>query len=89
MCLSNRVVVATNFETSKTPFSRASRTSKMTFDYQSTICLFMAICKLSARNSGARNGCDNFMGAWDFLALSDGKPPMSIKFLVLGGGLGF
>ena len=30
---------------------------------------------LSARNSGAGNGCDNFMGAWDFLVLSTGKPP--------------
>ena len=31
--------------------------------------------KISARNSGAGNGCANFMGAWHFLVLSAGKPP--------------
>ena len=36
----------------------------------------------SARNSGAGNGCANFMGAWDFWVLSAGNPPMPIKFLV-------
>ena len=40
----------------------------------------------SARNSGAGNGRANFMGAWDFLVLSAGKPPMPIKFLLVGGG---
>ena len=30
---------------------------------------------LSARNSGAGNGCANFMGAWHFLVLSAGKLP--------------
>ena len=44
------------------------------------------VCNFSARNSGAGNGCANFMGAWHFLALSAGKPPMPIKVLVLGGG---
>ena len=45
------------------------------------------IRKFSAHNSGARNGCANFMGArdfWFFLL----ETPMSINFLVLGG-LGF
>ena len=31
--------------------------------------------KISARYSGAGNVCANFMGAWHFLVLSDGKPP--------------
>ena len=31
--------------------------------------------KISARNSGAGNGCAKFMGAWHFLVLSAGKPP--------------
>ena len=30
--------------------------------------------KMFARNSGARNGCASFMGAWGFLVLSAGKP---------------
>ena len=42
--------------------------------------------KISARNSGAGNGCANFMGAWHFLVLSAGKPPLPIKFRLLGGG---
>ena len=29
----------------------------------------------SAHNSGAGNGCANFMGAWHFSVLSAGKPP--------------
>ena len=37
-------------------------------------------------NSGAGNNCADFMGAWHFLALSAGKPPWPIKFLLLGGG---
>ena len=40
--------------------------------------------KISVRNSGAGNGCANFMGTWKNCVLSAGKP-MSIKFLVLGG----
>ena len=44
--------------------------------------------KISARNSGSGNGFANFMGAWHFLVLSAGKPPMPIKFLLLGGGSG-
>ena len=39
----------------------------------------------SVRNSGARNGCANFMGAWKN-ALFLQEKPMSIKFLLLGGG---
>ena len=31
--------------------------------------------KISTRNSGAGNGCADFMGAWHFLVLSAGKPP--------------
>ena len=46
--------------------------------------------KFFVRNSGAGNGCADFMGAWKKCVLSAGKP-MSIKFLVLvffflGGG---
>ena len=40
---------------------------------------------MSARNTGAGNGCANFMGAWNFLVLSARKPPIPIKFLLLGG----
>ena len=36
---------------------------------------------------GAGNGCANFMDTWKKCVLSAGKP-MSIKFRVLGGGLG-
>ena len=44
----------------------------------------------SARDSGAGNGCANFVCAWDFLGvLSAGKPPMAIKFRVLAGVLEF
>ena len=45
--------------------------------------------KICVRNSGAGNGCANFMDAWKnaFFLL---EKPMSIKFLGLGGGiLGF
>ena len=41
--------------------------------------------KILVRNSGAGNGCANFMGAWSFCW----KTPMPIKFLLLGGVLGF
>ena len=41
--------------------------------------------KIRVRNSGAGNGCANFMHAWQECVLSAGKP-VSIKFLVLGGG---
>ena len=46
--------------------------------------------KICVRNSGAGNGCANFMDTWKKCVLSAGKP-VSIKFLVLGGGgiLGF
>ena len=37
------------------------------------------------RNSGAADGCTNFMDAWKKSVRSAGKA-MSIKFLVLGGG---
>ena len=37
-------------------------------------------------NSGAGNGCANFMDTWKNCLLSAGKL-MSIKFLVLGGGI--
>ena len=43
--------------------------------------------KISARNSGARNGCANLMGAWHFLVLSAGKKnPMPTKIPPFGGG---
>ena len=41
--------------------------------------------KIRVRNSGAGNGCVNFMGAWENAFFLQEKP-MSIKFLVLGGG---
>ena len=41
--------------------------------------------KCFASNSGAGNGCTNFMGTWNFCVLSAGKPPMPIKFLFFGG----
>ena len=43
--------------------------------------------KIRVRNSGAGNGCTNFMDAWRKCVLSAGKP-MSIKFRVLEGGFG-
>ena len=43
--------------------------------------------KIRVRNSGAGNGCANFMDACKKCVLSAGKP-MSIKFRVLGGFLG-
>ena len=44
--------------------------------------------KIRVRNSGAGNGCANFMDTWKKCVLSAGKP-MSIKFRVfLGGVLG-
>ena len=47
--------------------------------------------KCFALNSGARNGCTSFMGAWKNCVLLQEKTSMPIKFLVLGGvilGLG-
>ena len=44
-----------------------------------------SVHKTFVRNSGAGNGCANFMGTWKNCGLSAGKP-MSIKFLILGGG---
>ena len=41
--------------------------------------------KMFVRNSGAGNGCANFMGTWKN-ALFLQEKPMSIKFLLLGGG---
>ena len=41
--------------------------------------------QIFVRNSGAGNGCVNFMDAWNNAFLPQEKP-MSIKFLVLGGG---
>ena len=41
--------------------------------------------KIFVRNSGAGNGCANFMGAWKN-ALFLQEKPMSIKFLLLRGG---
>ena len=39
-----------------------------------------------ARNSGARNGCANFMGAWKKLHPFSRQTALPIKFFVLGGG---
>ena len=41
--------------------------------------------KIVSRNSGAGNGCANFMGAWKNSFFLQEKP-MSMKFLLLGGG---
>ena len=41
--------------------------------------------KIVVRNSGAGNGCANFMGAWKNAFFLQ-EEPMSIKFLLLGGG---
>ena len=43
------------------------------------------VSKNFVRNSGAGNGCVNFMEAWKNAFFLQEKP-MSIKFLVLGGG---
>ena len=42
--------------------------------------------KIFVRNSGAGNGCANFMDAWKKCVRSAGKTT-AIKFLVLGGGI--
>ena len=44
--------------------------------------------KFSVRNSGAGNGCANFVHAWKNAFFLQDKP-MSIKFLLLGGGAYF
>ena len=41
------------------------------------------VCNLSARKSGAGNGCVNFKGAWHFGSFCL-QNPMNIKFFVLG-----
>ena len=43
--------------------------------------------KIFVRNSGAGNGRANFMDTWKKCVRSAGKKPMSIKFLLLGGGI--
>ena len=43
--------------------------------------------KIRVRNSGAGNGCANFMDTWKKCVLSAGKT-MSVKFPFFGGGLG-
>ena len=43
--------------------------------------------KIRVRNSGAGNGCANFMDAWKKCVLSAGKT-MSVKFLLFRGGFG-
>ena len=44
---------------------------------------------ISARNSGAGNGCADFMAAWHFLVLSAGKPHAHKIPPFRGGVLGF
>ena len=46
------------------------------------------VCQIFVRDSGAGNGCANFMDAWKKSVRSAGKT-MSIKFLVLRGGGGY
>ena len=43
--------------------------------------------KIRVRNSGAGNGCANFMDTWKKSVLSAGKP-VSVKFLLFRGGVG-
>ena len=43
--------------------------------------------KIRVRNSGAGNGCANFMDTWKKCVLSAGKT-VSVKFPVFGGGFG-
>ena len=43
--------------------------------------------KIRVRNSGAGNGCANFMDTWKECVLSAGKT-MSVKFPFFGGGFG-
>ena len=45
--------------------------------------------KISARNSGAGNGCANFMDAWHFWVLSAGKNPHAHKIPPFRGGSWF
>ena len=42
--------------------------------------------KIFVRNSGAGNGCANFMDTWKNASVLQEKA-MSIKFLVVGGGV--
>ena len=53
---------------------------------QTLIRKILVSAKNCVRNSGAGNGCANFMDTWKNCVLSASKP-MSIKFLVLGGGV--
>ena len=50
-----------------------------------------SVRKVFVRNSGAGNGCANFMDAWKNAFFLQEKTHVHIKFLVLGGGgiLGF
>ena len=53
-----------------------------------TVSLFQKnprVCKIRVRNSGAGNGCANFMDTWKNAFFLQEKP-VSIKFLLLGGG---
>ena len=45
-----------------------------------------SVRKIRVRNSGAGNGCANFMDTWKKCVLSEGKP-MSVKFPFFGGGV--
>ena len=45
----------------------------------------MGVRKMFVRDSGAGNGCVNFMDAWKMRSFCR-KEHFSIKFLVLGGG---
>ena len=44
------------------------------------------VCKMFVRNSGAGNGCANFMGTWKNCVLSAGKPPVHKIPRFRGGG---
>ena len=55
---------------------------------QNASCQIQKVRKIRVRDAGAGNGSPNFMDTWKKCALSSGKP-VSIKFLVLGGGGSF
>ena len=72
--------------------SSLNHTDKLEKNYEAPLEDFQKnprVRKIFVRNFGAGNGCVNFMDAWKN-ALFLQEKPMSIKFLVLEGGvLGF
>ena len=72
------------------PLSRYTLSTKSALSHPFCLKLYQGqknprVRKIFVRNSGAGNGCANFMDAWKKSVRSAGKA-MSIKLLVLGGG---